>query len=1115
MKTPRFLPIATLLALCSSPLTADIVVEIDVTDTKLNGPAASIANTGTTTGDFVAGGDIPRISTVAGVPAITLDGTNDYYVGPPPPAEITGFDPTRTVEVWAYNPVVANEETMVAWGSRGGPDGTNFSFNYGNNGAFGAVGQWGNGPDLGWDPTTSDGGIAAAHPAPSTWHHLVYTYDPIAGGGTQTVYIDGVQANTESGVLLDTHVDDNNFNPLPIVLGAQNVLGGGQEPGLQGSLSIARVRIHNTVLTPTDVSDTYSAEAPDFVPFVDSDNDTMDDRYEMRQFGDLDEVAGGNPDGDGLTNAEEEAAGTCANVADTDGDGVVDGDEVNRIDPQTSNPAPTDPLNNDTDGDGILDGAETDTGVNNGVADRGTDPTKADTDGDGFNDSREINEGSSPFDPNSVPPTPAVIVLDATALPEGDLPVWTNTGSLPGDFTSSEPDVFAPRVITVDGHRGVEMFSDYYVGPDAPAAMAGNSSRAVAAWVHNEFISPEETVFAWGRRGGPDATNMSFNHGTHDAFGAVGQWGNGSDIGWDSVQTDGDDQVGGDDQEVPGAWTHIAYSYDGNTNTGSVYTNGILTRSDAVGPLNTHSVSDDASGNFPLAFLVGAQNDAAGLPTAGAGFNADMTIGLIEVWDQALPTAVIETRFSERALSYGLIPIRDTDSDGDGLGDGWETVHFDNLNQNASGNPDNDNLDNLGEFNNNTDPNDSDSDDDDVDDGDEVKRTVDGNPAPTDPLSPDTDGDRLTDGEERDFGSNPLLANSDGDLFSDFVEFQEGSDPNDTDSIPMPPVITPINHYAFSDTNGTTVTDDIGGAHGTIVGTGFTQSGSQLSLAGGLSTDPNAAYVDLPNGLISAHTDLTIEGWFTLDGSRAWSRVFDFGSSTVGEITGVWNPEEYGLAPGENSNGADYILLSAQIGGNINQQRWEVRSLGVSTTQDTNVTTTLGEKFHFALVFDEDGNEENDFLNPALISIYRDGVLLASAGSGTFLSDIIDDNVWLGRSNWTADNNTEGTYDDFRIYDTALREAQVINSFLAGPDAFSAAPDSPIKITAISFDETTREVVLTWTSRQGATYAVDFSEDLVTPFQNLEDSIDTQGSTTTHRIAVGGLRRMLLIVREE
>jgi outer membrane protein OmpA-like peptidoglycan-associated protein len=79
-------------------------------------------------------------------------------------------------------------------------------------------------------------------------------------------------------------------------------------------------------------------------------------------------------DMDGLTNGEEKKLGTNPENADTDGDGLKDGEEVNTT--------MTDPLKADTDGDGLNDGAE--------VRTHKTDPRKADTDGDGLNDGDEV-----------------------------------------------------------------------------------------------------------------------------------------------------------------------------------------------------------------------------------------------------------------------------------------------------------------------------------------------------------------------------------------------------------------------------------------------------------------------------------------------------------------------------------------------------------------------------------------------------------------------------------------------------------------------------------------------------------------------------------------------------
>lgn len=66
-------------------------------------------------------------------------------------------------------------------------------------------------------------------------------------------------------------------------------------------------------------------------------------------------VVNNDPDGDGLTTAEEQQHGTNPNNPDTDGDGLGDGAEVNVHH--------TDPTNPDTDGGSVDDGTEVDNGT--------------------------------------------------------------------------------------------------------------------------------------------------------------------------------------------------------------------------------------------------------------------------------------------------------------------------------------------------------------------------------------------------------------------------------------------------------------------------------------------------------------------------------------------------------------------------------------------------------------------------------------------------------------------------------------------------------------------------------------------------------------------------------
>ncbi|AGB17330.1 hypothetical protein Halru_2755 [Halovivax ruber XH-70] len=117
-------------------------------------------------------------------------------------------------------------------------------------------------------------------------------------------------------------------------------------------------------------------------PFsADTDGDGLDDGEEVDEYGTDPLVA--DTDGDGLADGVEVTThGTDPLVADTDRDGLTDGAEVDEY-----GTAPTD---SDSDDDGLRDGAE--------VTTHGTDPLAADTDGDGLDDGEEVDEyGTDPL----------------------------------------------------------------------------------------------------------------------------------------------------------------------------------------------------------------------------------------------------------------------------------------------------------------------------------------------------------------------------------------------------------------------------------------------------------------------------------------------------------------------------------------------------------------------------------------------------------------------------------------------------------------------------------------------------------------------------------------------
>jgi len=268
----------------------------------------------------------------------------------------------------------------------------------------------------------------------------------------------------------------------------------------------------------------------------------------------------------------------------------------------------------------------------------------------------------------------------------------------------------------------------------------------------------------------------------------------------------------------------------------------------------------------------------------------------------------------------------------------------------------------------------------------------------------------------------------------------------------------PVHRYEFKEpaTNNATglaITDSVGTAHGTVLGAGASFSGSRLVLAGGSPT--NSAYGDLPNGLLSVNSTnnagngkVTIEGWAKVTGSRASSRLFDFGTNTLGEQTGP------SVGPYFGSN---YLFYSAQNGGNVGVHRLESRHDGPPPApnnffrSDVATFKTFLTDLHFVVTWDE---------ATGLITAYENGLEVGLTTVSYAMSAIQDVNAWLGRSNFAADQNTQGEYDEFRIYDRVLSPGEILGNFQAGPNTMNTN-EQPVSIVQQPQDTTAFETYRT------------------------------------------------------
>jgi hypothetical protein len=242
----------------------------------------------------------------------------------------------------------------------------------------------------------------------------------------------------------------------------------------------------------------------------------------------------------------------------------------------------------------------------------------------------------------------------------------------------------------------------------------------------------------------------------------------------------------------------------------------------------------------------------------------------------------------------------------------------------------------------------------------------------------------------------------------------------------------PTHRYSFTGTGntaiaaGTVVADSIGGQDGAVRGNGafFTIDGKKISLPGGASNV--APYIDLPNGLISSLQNVSLEAWVQQNGDTFWSRIVDFGVGDAGEIFDV----------GGAASGTNYIMLSGNAGTNPGQRMEHVGGVspnpGGGTSRDSQNSRILNREIHIVLTYDS-ANAEWRW--------YQDGALMEAVPDISGLASILDVNNWLGRSQWTGDANLNGFYDEFRIYDYALTQEQVLGNFAAGPDVLNVIPE--------------------------------------------------------------------------
>jgi hypothetical protein len=242
------------------------LVNVDATGMAL-GPATLVTNNNVLGWNFRASSAVaPIVEVVDASKALSFYGTNFLTgIGAPP---FMALNASRSVDAWIWNPAVANEETVAAWGARGA-DGRNSAFSHGRDAGFGALQFWGGDADVPWGANA--GAIVSNTPA-MKWTHVAYTYNNATG--TRACYVNGALAHSETSTnVLDTFLLDqsdprNQLTPpegrsLPFRIGAQNSTGAAEQVPF-ASMAIAKVRAYDQALSAAQIAAQYNAEKAQF-----------------------------------------------------------------------------------------------------------------------------------------------------------------------------------------------------------------------------------------------------------------------------------------------------------------------------------------------------------------------------------------------------------------------------------------------------------------------------------------------------------------------------------------------------------------------------------------------------------------------------------------------------------------------------------------------------------------------------------------------------------------------------------------------------------------------------------------------------------------------------------
>ena len=247
------------------------------------------------------------------------------------------------------------------------------------------------------------------------------------------------------------------------------------------------------------------------------------------------------------------------------------------------------------------------------------------------------------------------------------------------------------------------------------------------------------------------------------------------------------------------------------------------------------------------------------------------------------------------------------------------------------------------------------------------------------------------------------------------------------------PTVALAHRWSF---NGS-LNDSKGNSTATKIGSAVMVADGKAKLTG---NGASAGSLNLGTGLLNT-TAATIEIWASQTAARNWGRVFDYGADNTHYFTLTW------------SSGTD-----------IMNDRAGSKNTAEVATDTTMAPYRLGVQYHISATFERqsDGSTVIRWMKRDATSghLLREGTQTMATGIHNIASPVL----YLGHSFYSSDSDACAEYDEVRVWNGVLSDAQLSANAAAGPDTL---------LTSVPSSETLYVAKATW--KGGTPTVADFS----------------------------------------